>query len=303
MARVASTRRPGRTTVVIHLSGSLGLDVLGGPPPPGLAPSAGAPAQPGHRSRAPAVGDHLRGGRRSDDRRVAEALGGRAVEVEDRSRTAYHAAASIAANHMVALIGQVERVAASVGLPLDAFADLHPRRHRRRPRARARAGPSPDRRPGGTGTRWSGTDRPWPGWPDTAPSWPPTTPWSAWPGGSRSIPAASRPRVGRAAGPRRTGRSESGGTGLAAARGAGGMSTVVEAPAGPTRPTLVRPRGRRDRRRVLRGPGRGPAVGTNGGRGPHHGGAARRSPLAHRAGRRRVRRGGGLHLRQPDPVR
>jgi predicted short-subunit dehydrogenase-like oxidoreductase (DUF2520 family) len=55
---------------------------------------------------------------------VAEALGGRIVEVEDRSRTAYHAAASIAANHLVALIGQVERVAATIGLPLEAFAGL-----------------------------------------------------------------------------------------------------------------------------------------------------------------------------------
>jgi hypothetical protein len=39
-------------------------------------------------------------------------------------RTAYHAAATIAANHLVALVGQVERVAATAGLPLDAFAGL-----------------------------------------------------------------------------------------------------------------------------------------------------------------------------------
>ena len=46
------------------------------------------------------------------------------MTVEDADRTAYHAAAAIAANHMVALIGQVERVAATAGLPLDAFAGL-----------------------------------------------------------------------------------------------------------------------------------------------------------------------------------
>jgi predicted short-subunit dehydrogenase-like oxidoreductase (DUF2520 family) len=57
-------------------------------------------------------------------RRLADALGGRALEVDDDRRTTYHAAASIAANHLVALIGQVERVAASAGLPLDAFAGL-----------------------------------------------------------------------------------------------------------------------------------------------------------------------------------
>ena len=57
-------------------------------------------------------------------RRMAHALGGRAVEVDDEDRVVYHAAASIAANHLVALIGQVERLAASVGLPLEAFAGL-----------------------------------------------------------------------------------------------------------------------------------------------------------------------------------
>ena len=41
------------------------------------------------------------------------ALGGRLVEVDDEHRAAYHAAACIAANHLVALMGQVERVAAA----------------------------------------------------------------------------------------------------------------------------------------------------------------------------------------------
>jgi predicted short-subunit dehydrogenase-like oxidoreductase (DUF2520 family) len=46
------------------------------------------------------------------------------VEVADRDRAAYHAAACIAANHVVALLGQVERVAASVGLDLESFLPL-----------------------------------------------------------------------------------------------------------------------------------------------------------------------------------
>ena len=57
-------------------------------------------------------------------RQMAESLGGRTVEVADADRAAYHAAACIAANHVVALLGQVERVAAAAGLPLDAFLDL-----------------------------------------------------------------------------------------------------------------------------------------------------------------------------------
>ena len=46
------------------------------------------------------------------------------VEVADGDRAAYHAAACIAANHVVALLGQVERVAASVGLDLESFLPL-----------------------------------------------------------------------------------------------------------------------------------------------------------------------------------
>ena len=36
----------------------------------------------------------------------------------------YHAAACIASNHLVALLGQVERLASSAGVPFDAFAPL-----------------------------------------------------------------------------------------------------------------------------------------------------------------------------------
>ena len=44
--------------------------------------------------------------------------------VDDEHRAAYHAAACIASNHLVALMGQVERVATSAGLDLDAFVGL-----------------------------------------------------------------------------------------------------------------------------------------------------------------------------------
>ena len=57
-------------------------------------------------------------------REIVECLGGRVVEVADGDRAAYHAAACIAANHVVALLGQVERVAASVGLDLESFLPL-----------------------------------------------------------------------------------------------------------------------------------------------------------------------------------
>jgi predicted short-subunit dehydrogenase-like oxidoreductase (DUF2520 family) len=55
---------------------------------------------------------------------VVEALFGRSFEVADDSRAAYHAAASIAANHLVALLGQVERIATETGVPFQAYLDL-----------------------------------------------------------------------------------------------------------------------------------------------------------------------------------
>lgn len=56
--------------------------------------------------------------------RVADALQGRVVHVAESHRVAYHAAAVIASNHLIALMGQVERVAAQVGVPLEAYLDL-----------------------------------------------------------------------------------------------------------------------------------------------------------------------------------
>jgi predicted short-subunit dehydrogenase-like oxidoreductase (DUF2520 family) len=55
---------------------------------------------------------------------AVEALGGRAVTVAEGDWVRYHAAAVIAANHLVALLGQVERVADGIGVPLAAYLDL-----------------------------------------------------------------------------------------------------------------------------------------------------------------------------------
>ncbi|HLT15104.1 MAG TPA: DUF2520 domain-containing protein, partial [Acidimicrobiales bacterium] len=55
---------------------------------------------------------------------VVTALQGRAVTVAEADWVRYHAAAVIAANHLVALLGQVERVAGGIGVPLEAYLDL-----------------------------------------------------------------------------------------------------------------------------------------------------------------------------------
>ena len=124
VAHVAHRIAPVDSTTVIHMSGSLGLDVLGDHPRRGsLHPLVPLPT--------PAIGaERLASGITfavAGDPvtwQLAEALGGRAVHVDDDNRAAYHAAAAVAANHLVALIGQVERIAATIGLPLEAFAGL-----------------------------------------------------------------------------------------------------------------------------------------------------------------------------------
>ena len=125
VADVAASVEPVADTVVAHLSGSLGL----------------APLAP-HARRAVvhplvALPDVARGARRlvgawfgvaaTGDpfaREVVAALKGRSLAVAEDDWVRYHAAAVIAANHLVALLGQVERVAGSIGAPLEAYLAL-----------------------------------------------------------------------------------------------------------------------------------------------------------------------------------
>jgi predicted short-subunit dehydrogenase-like oxidoreductase (DUF2520 family) len=122
VTEVAAAVEPVATTVVAHVAGSLTLDALA---PHGrrasLHPLRSIPDGSTDLSGAwfAVAGDALAS-------EAVEAIGGRAVTVEDtpRARALYHAAAVIASNHVVALLGQVERVAADAGVPLDAFFDL-----------------------------------------------------------------------------------------------------------------------------------------------------------------------------------
>jgi len=120
----ASAVTPCADTVVLHLSGALGLDVLAmHPRRASLHPLVPLPGPDVGAARLLAdttfavSGDPLA-------RQMVVALGGRSVEVDEADRAAYHAAACIASNHVVALLGQVERVAASVGLGLESFVGL-----------------------------------------------------------------------------------------------------------------------------------------------------------------------------------
>jgi predicted short-subunit dehydrogenase-like oxidoreductase (DUF2520 family) len=120
VAEVAAAVRPVDTTVVAHLAGSLGLDALAGHPRRGAVhPLRSIPTAATDLRGAwfAVAGDPLAG-------QVVDDLGGRRVTVADADRAAYHAAACMASNHLVALLGQVERVAATAGVPLEAYLDL-----------------------------------------------------------------------------------------------------------------------------------------------------------------------------------
>lgn len=125
IAEVARAVEPVPSTVVAHLSGSLGLQALApherrATLHPLVAlpnPELGARRLVGAWFALSGQGDPL-------VRQVVDALYGRAFEVAEDQRAAYHAAASIAANHLVALMGQVQRVADLAGVPFQAYLDL-----------------------------------------------------------------------------------------------------------------------------------------------------------------------------------
>ena len=125
VADLAAAIEPNPDTVVAHLSGSLGLDPLAGHPRRAVLhplvalpdPERGAERLVGAWFGLAVAGDPL------VEEVVAE-LHGQIVRVGEGDWVRYHAAAVIAANHVVALLGQVERVAATIGAPLAAYLDL-----------------------------------------------------------------------------------------------------------------------------------------------------------------------------------
>jgi predicted short-subunit dehydrogenase-like oxidoreductase (DUF2520 family) len=122
VADVAAAVTPVASTVVAHLSGSLGLDVLGAHERTASVHPLMALPDPDVGSRRLAAGGWFAVAGDPLAARVVDALGGHAFDVGDR--VLYHAAACIAANHLVALMGQVERVAAVAGVPFEAYLEL-----------------------------------------------------------------------------------------------------------------------------------------------------------------------------------
>lgn len=115
--------------LVIHLAGSRGLDVfdgllarrtgirVGAMHPLQSFPSTTVGLERLEGSWAAIAGDPAVS-------EIAQVLGLRTFEVPDSERTRYHTAAVVASNHLVALLGQVERLAAGCNVPFEAFGPL-----------------------------------------------------------------------------------------------------------------------------------------------------------------------------------
>ncbi len=122
IADVARAIGPVGTTVVAHLSGSLGLDVL--EPHPRRASIHPLVSLPDRLTGAAALQHNAWFAVDGDPivTTVAAALGGRTIEPSDKAM--YHAAACVAGNHVVALMAQVERLARRGGVDAEPFYDL-----------------------------------------------------------------------------------------------------------------------------------------------------------------------------------
>ena len=119
-AKIPSSER----RLVVHLSGSLGVDALAPHPRrASLHPLVPLPTtELGAQRLTSGITFAVAGDTQVQE--LVSVLRGKVLDVDDDDRVRYHAAACVAANHVVALMGHVERIAASAGLPLEAFLDL-----------------------------------------------------------------------------------------------------------------------------------------------------------------------------------
>ena len=126
-AALAPTLRPG--ALVVHLSGASTLHELDGVllarpdiEVGSLHPLQSLPSADVGRRRLAGAWCAVDGSPRVE--RIALSLGMRPFRVDAADRVRYHAAACVASNHLVALLGQVERLAAHAGVPFEAFLPL-----------------------------------------------------------------------------------------------------------------------------------------------------------------------------------
>jgi predicted short-subunit dehydrogenase-like oxidoreductase (DUF2520 family) len=122
IADAAALITPG--PLVGHCSGATGLEVLAAHEAFSLHPLMTVTAQGAEFAGAGAAiaGDTPRG--RALAAELARALGMHPVEIAERDRAAYHAAASIASNFLITLEAAAERVGAAVGIERELLVPL-----------------------------------------------------------------------------------------------------------------------------------------------------------------------------------
>lgn len=123
IATAAESVHGDETTLVLHLSGALGLDVLKNHQRrAALHPLVSLPSPELGAERLSGAWFAVAGDPEVDS--LVAALGGRSFAVAETARPLYHAAAVISSNHLVALLGQAERVAEIARVPLEVMLDL-----------------------------------------------------------------------------------------------------------------------------------------------------------------------------------
>ena len=129
--RVASAIAPSLESdaLVVHFSGALGLGVFAGLREQrpdvrvgALHPLQSIPSTSTGLDRLPGSWAAVAGDPEVEI--IARRLDLRPFVLADAERERYHAAAVVASNHVVALLGQVERLATSAGVPFEVFAPL-----------------------------------------------------------------------------------------------------------------------------------------------------------------------------------
>ncbi len=128
VAEVAATIAPSDDCVVVHLAGSLGLDVLA---PHGRRASVHPMmALPDGETGARRLLDHgtfaLNAAGDPMGAAIVAALDGRVITLADDPdvRARHHAAACAASNYVTTVLGMVERLAAAAGVSADAYLGL-----------------------------------------------------------------------------------------------------------------------------------------------------------------------------------
>ena len=123
LAEVAASLAPDASRVLAHAAGSRTLEVLAPHPRVASLHPLAALSSPERGAERLVGATYCVAG---DDAalEIVRSLEGRVITLEDARRTLYHATATVAANHLVALMGQVERLATEVGLELEDFLAL-----------------------------------------------------------------------------------------------------------------------------------------------------------------------------------